>query len=424
MAAIARDNVAATGDQRINGLLTGLAWASPVVSYGFPTQRSDYESGYADPAVDVGLAPLSLGQQQAFRQMAEGTKPFPGGPTFTYGSVESFTNLSLDEAVPSSADIRLAVSGLPTSAYAYYPTLVYPLMTTPPEAGDQFFTTGFGDTPVMPGNKVWHMHLHEFGHSLGLKHAHEAGGIAGGPVPTAFDSLEFTAMTYRPHVGASAEYGFPEPEGNPQTFMMLDIAALQHVYGADFSTNSGNTTYSWNPATGEMSVNGVAQGAPSANRVFLTVWDGGGTDTYDMSNYGGGTSIDLAPGGSSVTSLEQRALLNYADVVFNGAAPIYARGTVFNALQHNGDLRSLIENAIGGSGNDAISGNDAANVLSGGDGADTIAGGRGYDQMTGGAGADVFAFSIGDGGSLPHDVITDFQVGTDKLLLPDRKSVV
>jgi Ca2+-binding RTX toxin-like protein len=148
------------------------------------------------------------------------------------------------------------------------------------------------------------------------------------------------------------------------------------------------------------------------------VWDGGGTDTYDMSNYGGGTSIDLAPGGSSVTSLEQRALLNYADVVFNGAAPVYARGTVFNALQHNGDSRSLIENANGGSGNDAISGNEAANILSGGGGADTITGGRGYDQMTGGAGADVFAFSIGDGGSLPHDAITDFQVGTDKLLLP------
>ena len=64
---------------------------------------------------------------------------------------------------------------------------------------------------------------------------------------------------------------------------------------------------------------------------------------------------------------------------------------------------------------DALAGNDS---VSGDDGADTITSGPGYDQMTGGPGADVFIFNTGDGGSLPHDVITDFQVGTDKLVLP------
>ena len=37
-----------------------------------------------------------------------------------------------------------------------------------------------------------------------------------------------------------------------------------------------------------------------------------------------------------------------------------ARGNIFNALLYNGDLRSLIENATGGSGNDSILGNQAA----------------------------------------------------------------
>ena len=73
--------------------------------------------------------------------------------------------------------------------------------------------------------------------------------------------------------------------------------------------NNGNTTYTWNSTTGEMSVNGVGQGTPGGNRVFLTIWDGGGNDTYDMSNYGGGVSIDLRAGSWSITSQTQRANL-------------------------------------------------------------------------------------------------------------------
>ena len=72
----------------------------------------------------------------------------------------------------------------------------------------------------------------------------------------------------------------------------------------------------------------------------------------------------------------------------------------------------------GTSGPDAINALAGNDVVNGGDGADTISGSFGYDQMTGGAGADVFAFSYNDGGSFPHDVITDFQLGVDKLLFP------
>ena len=83
----------------------------------------------------------------------------------------------------------------------------------------------------------------------------------------------------------------------PQTYMQYDIAALQAMYGADFTTNSGNTVYKWSASTGETFVNGVGQGTPLRNKIFLTIWDGGGIDTYDLSNYSGGASIDLAPGG-------------------------------------------------------------------------------------------------------------------------------
>ncbi|QCI79772.1 calcium-binding protein [Hankyongella ginsenosidimutans] len=52
---------------------------------------------------------------------------------------------------------------------------------------------------------------------------------------------------------------------------------------------------------------------------------------------------------------------------------------MFNALQYQGDSRSLIENAIGGAGNDSIIGNSANNRLDGGAGADALSGGLGDD---------------------------------------------
>ena len=45
-----------------------------------------------------------------------------------------------------------------------------------------------------------------------------------------------------------------------------------------------------------------------------------------------------------------------------------------NAYLYNNDPRSLIENALGGSGNDTLIGNQAANYLSGGPGNDVLAG--------------------------------------------------
>ena len=32
--------------------------------------------------------------------------------------------------------------------------------------------------------------------------------------------------------------------------MMLDIAALQELYGADFAVNAGDTVYRWKPGSG------------------------------------------------------------------------------------------------------------------------------------------------------------------------------
>jgi serralysin len=67
---------------------------------------------------------------------------------------------------------------------------------------------------------------------------------------------------------------------------------------------------------------------------------------------------------------------------------VSALGNIANALQFRGDARSLIENAVTGSGNDTLIGNAANNDLRGMAGNDTLSGGDGSDFLTGGTGAD------------------------------------
>ena len=197
-------------------------------------------------------------------------------------------------------------------------------------------------------------------------------------------------MSYRSYVGAPLSGYTAESYGYSQTYMANDILALQTLYGANYSTHSENTVYSWSATTGQKFINGVAQFAPgngaggSANRVFETIWDGNGVDTYDLSNYTTAVTINLNPGASSITSSTQLAYLG------NGH---YAAGNIYNAYLFNGDARSFIDNAIGGSGNDAITGNAIANTLNGGDGNDTLTGGAGNDTIIGGSGTDVAVFS-------------------------------
>jgi serralysin len=190
--------------------------------------------------------------------------------------------------------------------------------------------------------------------------------------------------------------------------MMYDIAAVQHMYGANFSTNNGNTVYQWNPNTGQSFINGVAQSAPGGNRVFETIWDGGGVDTYDFSNYTSNQTINLNPGSWSVISTAQLANLGDGNT---------ARGNVFNAFQYRGDARSLIENAMGGSGNNQMTGNAIANTLAGNSGADTIDGLLGNDTLWGGTGLDVFLFDTSLNVSTNVDRIGDFSHTADTIHL-------
>ncbi|MFM2278119.1 MAG: hypothetical protein RLZZ444_350, partial [Pseudomonadota bacterium] len=167
------------------------------------------------------------------------------------------------------------------------------------------------------------------------------------------------------------------------------------------------TVYSWKPTTGNTYVNGKIGIDPGGNRIFATIWDGGGKDTYDLSAYSSNLRIDLTPGGHSKFSNHQLSDLGY-DI--NPGAHM-ARGNIFNAMLYKGNLESIIENAIGGSGNDKLQGNEVGNRLKGNGGEDVFWGMGGYDTYAGGGGADKFVFKRG----WDHDTIADFGNGNDRI---------
>ena len=273
-------SVTRTNNAEIDGLLSGSKWTG-TISYSFPDSPSDYSVNYYGDG-----EPTTSGFTIAPSAMQQAT-------VYAFGLIASYTNATFQYNGNGSSDIMVAQSPAanPTS-YAYYPANV-------PAGGDIWFGTSYPYSQAALGNYYFATALHELGHALGLKHSQETGGVANVAVPTAHDDSEFTVMSYRSYVGAPLTGYTAESWGYAQTYMANDILALQTMYGANYSTHSENTVYSWSPTTGQQFINGVAQLAPgngaggSANRVFETVWDGNGIDTYDMSNYATGVTLSL-----------------------------------------------------------------------------------------------------------------------------------
>lgn len=151
---------------------------------------------------------------------------------------------------------------------------------------------------------------------------------------------------------------------DPGTPMILDVLALQYVYGKNMATNAGDNTYTL-----------------GRSDFYQTYWDAGGVDTLTASTQSEGWLV----------MLPNQTLSSLVDTKIGLASPLadlsYVAPT--SLIWFAGDY----ENAVGSNFNDALIGSDSANYLIGNAGNDLLRGMAGNDVLDGGLGTDVASFS-------------------------------
>ncbi|MEO8241177.1 MAG: M10 family metallopeptidase C-terminal domain-containing protein [bacterium] len=287
--------------------------------------------------------------------------------------------ISLDPTTSTTPNISLAYSSTTTNGGLYTSPNVFPLLGGHYAIISENIWMNSMNASMAPGAITYgaygfEVFLHEIGHALGL--SHPGSYDASDPVAPTYatnaeylqDTRKYTVMSYfQPDtVDASVtRIGVDGNYANVSTPMLHDILAIQAKYGADYTTRATDTTYGFHSTADRDVYNFNLNPDP-----VMAIWDGGGIDTLDCSGFGADQSIDLIAG-------------HYSNV----------GGMTYNiAIAYN----CVIENAVGGSGNDVLQGNVANNMMDGGKGSDTFAGGGGNDTLTGSADDDFIYGNNGD----------------------------
>ena len=312
------------------------------------------------------------------------------------------SNVTFTEVADTGSGGQLRFGGSDqtgSAGFAYSPSVDYILNGTTylstEKSGDVFIagnqSSNFTLTDGSHGLMTLH---HEIGHAMGLMHTFEGTN----QLSAAEDNTQYSVMSYTVHpkslvvdvTGVSSAYSYTSYNWNPESLMVYDIATMQYLYGTNSTTRTGDDTYTFDESL----------------RLIETVWDAGGNDTFDASSFTRSNVIDLTPGSFSSIGI-YNPITDQLPSWYGGATTPTYSGEDNVGISYG----TWIENAIGGSADDSISGNYLNNSLAGGAGNDTLTGGSGDDILEGGADDDSYILGSGSG----SDIITDTSGTADQI---------
>jgi hypothetical protein len=310
---------------------SGAVGSAATVTYGFMTTSS-----FATSDGETGFKAMTDAQKQTVRDVL--------------ALYSAFANINFTEVSdPNAALIRYGTSnesgvssGVTYSDWSFGGALsvadVYINNTASSSSG-----TASSDS-MYPGGFGYETLIHETGHALGLKHPgnYDSTSGSGTPpyIPGAWDNVEYSIMSYLDNPGYDV---------SAQTPALLDVAAIQYLYGARSSTSSQTLSFS---ASGEFKQSALA---------------GSGAVTLDFSNQTTDNIISATPGTFSSIGLKDDGTHAHDNL----------------ALPFGINVKTV----VGGSGNDYFLGGNAG-MLYGGSGDDTFAGCATQVAVNGGGGTD------------------------------------
>lgn len=434
-----------------------------VITFGFAnTKHSVGLNNNPQFGEGTGYAPFSEAQKAAARIAVQNWDDLIA-PSF----VEVKQGPGASDYGQQTTDIMLANTTTgPAQAWAYYPGYDKQYKRV---SGDVWIAdpkVNGSNAQFLPGQYELQTLNHELGHSLGLSHPgnynfsddNDGDGVPdpityGGDAFYFQDSHQFSIMSYF----NSYETGAQPIDYNfmrflyPSTPMVDDVYVIQQKYGADMTTRTGDTTYGFN-STADVT-NAAMKFVNGEMATIFTIWDAGGTDTLDLSGYYSNSVIDLREGAYSsagglgsynaahgaIDPATQKADYLAAVNAYNAGQGLGSRTAAYDLyfggraganegipwsqitnsveadylMQQNIGIAydAIVENAIGGHGNDRINGNQANNSFTGGAGSDTFIIAD-YSRLNAPTSSDPAGKTIVD---TSIDTITDFATGVDKI---------